>query len=175
MHVVQRGFAYVILGGQGQALGLVNVAKLLGTGGKLAQLGQYGNRLLLLQETLGLAFKSKASLVQIATWNDYGEGTIIEPTVEFGYRYLESLQKHKTRKSGKTFQHTANDLRLPLMLYTVRKQAGSDRKVLADLDTISDLLFASKCNEAKALIAKYQGRIDKPSTAGNVLTTTPEE
>jgi len=127
------------------------------------------------EETLELSMKSEAALVQIATWNDYGEGTIIEPTVEFGYRYLESLQKHKARKSGKTFQHTADDLRLPLMLYTLRKQTGSDRKVLANLDVISDLLFASKCNEAKALIEKYQSRIGEPSPAGNVLTAAPEE
>jgi len=25
-------------------------------------------------------------MVQIATWNDWGEGTGIEPTAEFGYR-----------------------------------------------------------------------------------------
>lgn len=30
--------------------------------------------------------------LQISTWNDYGEGTIIEPTKEFGYRYLTKLQ-----------------------------------------------------------------------------------
>ena len=43
--------------------------------------------------TLEQAIKSKASLIQIATWNDWGEGTIIEPSVEFGYRDLETTQR----------------------------------------------------------------------------------
>ena len=28
---------------------------------------------------------------QIVTWNDFGEGTIIEPTEEFGFDYLVRL------------------------------------------------------------------------------------
>ena len=44
------------------------------------------------QATLDLALE-KTDLVQLVTWNDYGEGTIIEPTFEFEYAYLEILQK----------------------------------------------------------------------------------
>ena len=32
-------------------------------------------------------------MLQISTWNDYGEGTVIEPTQEFGYKYLTALQQ----------------------------------------------------------------------------------
>jgi len=35
---------------------------------------------LTLSESLSQALESKAPLIQIATWNDYGEGTMIEPT-----------------------------------------------------------------------------------------------
>lgn len=45
------------------------------------------------QKTLDQAFQSKAPIIQIATWNDYGEGTVIEPTQEAGHRYLEILQQ----------------------------------------------------------------------------------
>jgi hypothetical protein len=31
----------------------------------------------------------KPSIIQIATWNDWGEGTVVEPSREFGYRDLE--------------------------------------------------------------------------------------
>ena len=51
-------------------------------------------------ETLDLAWQSGCKLIQVATWNDYGEGTIIEPTVNFGYRYLEVLQKRVGGKRG---------------------------------------------------------------------------
>lgn len=31
--------------------------------------------------------------LQVSTWNDFGEGTTIEPTLEYGYRYLTALQQ----------------------------------------------------------------------------------
>jgi MYXO-CTERM domain-containing protein len=37
--------------------------------------------------------KGIGQMVQIATWNDYTEGTMIEPTNEFGYRFLTTLQQ----------------------------------------------------------------------------------
>jgi Glycosyl hydrolase family 99 len=43
--------------------------------------------------TLARALRSGAPLVQIATWNDWGEGTGIEPTREFGFRDLETIQR----------------------------------------------------------------------------------
>ena len=43
-------------------------------------------------DSLDLAIQTGAPLIQIATWNDYGEGTVIEPTRQHGYRDLEALQ-----------------------------------------------------------------------------------
>ncbi|HEY3668212.1 MAG TPA: hypothetical protein VGL19_19550, partial [Polyangiaceae bacterium] len=37
--------------------------------------------------------KNAGKVLQIATWNDYSEGTMIEPSNEFGYRFLTTLQK----------------------------------------------------------------------------------
>jgi hypothetical protein len=37
--------------------------------------------------------KSGAPIVQIATWNDYGEGTGIEPTAERGLRDLDFIMR----------------------------------------------------------------------------------
>jgi hypothetical protein len=35
----------------------------------------------------------KLPLVQIVTWNDHAESTAIEPTREFGTRYLEKTRR----------------------------------------------------------------------------------
>ncbi|HSY76357.1 MAG TPA: hypothetical protein VK890_05845, partial [Bacteroidia bacterium] len=43
--------------------------------------------------SLDNAQKSNMDGIQIATWNDYSEGTIIEPTVEFGFASLDTIQK----------------------------------------------------------------------------------
>ena len=45
-----------------------------------------------LRETLSRAMTNATDFIQVATWNDYGEGTIIEPTREYGFRELESVQ-----------------------------------------------------------------------------------
>jgi len=46
------------------------------------------------EKTLDLAINFGINYIQVATWNDYGEGTMIEPTKEFGYSFLTSLQKN---------------------------------------------------------------------------------
>jgi hypothetical protein len=55
--------------------------------------------------TLDMAFRSNCELIQLVTWNDYGEGTMIEPTLEFGYRYLEIIQQRQKQEHGGFF-HT---------------------------------------------------------------------
>lgn len=44
-------------------------------------------------ESLDRAMKSGAPIVQVATWNDYGEGTEIEPTTRRGLDDLEAIQR----------------------------------------------------------------------------------
>ncbi len=107
-------------------------------------------------ETLRLASKSNARLVQIATWNDYGEGTMIEPTRAHGYRYLETLQQHKQAQSGKAFPFAPADLRLPIMLYELRKQRAGEKAVAKKLDRVSELLFSAKCSQARELLREYR-------------------
>ena len=44
-----------------------------------------------LADSLDQALRSGAPIVQIATWNDYGEGTVVEPTAGRGHRDLELI------------------------------------------------------------------------------------
>jgi len=46
-----------------------------------------------MEESLEFALRSGSPIVQVATWNDYGEGTVIEPTAEHGHRYLEIIMR----------------------------------------------------------------------------------
>jgi len=104
-------------------------------------------------ETLDLALNSKAQVIQIATWNDYGEGTVIEPTRGHGYRYLEQLQRLK--KAG-----SVADLRLPVMLYQLRKRGGD----AAELDRAAALLFASKNSQAETALATISAKLGKQAS-----------
>ncbi len=99
-------------------------------------------------ETLDLAQKSKSQIIQIATWNDYGEGTVIEPTKAAGYRYLEHVQKHTQIRLA----FGPDDLRLPVMLYQLKKQQSQNSARIAELKQATDLLFAGECNKARLIL-----------------------
>ncbi len=68
------------------------------------------------ETTLDKAFDSDVDYIQLATWNDYGEGTMIEPTMEFGYDFLKMLQS----KLGTT--RTQADFDIAVRLYDLRKK-----------------------------------------------------
>lgn len=98
-----------------------------------------------MRETLQAAMEGPWPVVQLVTWNDYGEGTVIEPTHEDGYDALEAVQEARRKELGEKFAFTAADLRLPAQLYKLRKQGVVPA---AELDRISRLLGEGKCAEA---------------------------
>lgn len=96
--------------------------------------------------SLNHAIASKAPLIQIATWNDWGEGTCIEPTVEFGYRDLELLQQTRRKHIQPGFTAQTQDLRLPLALLRLRQLKTHPQ---AKLDAIASDLAAGRMLPAK--------------------------
>jgi len=90
------------------------------------------------QLTLGAALAAKPDVIQLATWNDYGEGTVLEPNRVRGYGPLETLQAAR-RQLDPTFPYTAADLRLPLAVYQKRQAPGVDPKAL---DAVDEALLA---------------------------------
>ncbi|HZT44417.1 MAG TPA: glycoside hydrolase family 71/99-like protein [Chthonomonadaceae bacterium] len=106
-------------------------------------------------QTLERALLSRASIVQLVTWNDWGEGTMIEPSVEYGYRDLEITQRLRRKRADPAFAYTAQDLRLPIQLYLQRKKAHGDPARRAKLDKVSQLLFAGHIDRAKVLLKGY--------------------
>jgi acetyl esterase/lipase len=113
-------------------------------------------------ETLGRALKGNSRVVQVATWNDYGEGTVIEPAWNNGYRFVEALQK--SRPGGR---FAPSDLRLPAELYQLRKRSGPK----ADLDRAAELLFAGKTGEAVRLLATVRRKLEEGPA---VFAETPD-
>jgi acetyl esterase/lipase len=106
-------------------------------------------------ETLDRAMQSGSKLIQIATWNDYGEGTGIEPTLNQGYRYLDRL--HGVLRPGQA----AADLRLPAELYRLRKRGGD----AGELDAAAGKLFAGDVAGGASLIAKVKAAVEDGGAA----------
>jgi hypothetical protein len=101
-----------------------------------------------LNQTMSLAntYTNSIDMLQIATWNDYGEGTMIEPTLEFGYTFLVKLQQY----TGVSY--TEDDLKQVTRYYKLRKQYPSDAVIKAKLNQVYKYFAALQISDAVALM-----------------------
>ena len=104
------------------------------------------NNIQTLEETLTLTDEYPVDFIQLITWNDFGEGTMVEPTLEFGYSFLEKIQNY----TGVTY--TKNDLEIPYKLYVLRKKYKNDPKMQIILKRVYQLIFTLNLDHAKAII-----------------------
>lgn len=86
------------------------------------------------QETLRRSITNRSTFVQIVTWNDFGEGTIVEPTVEFGFRDLGVIQDQRRTFIDPSFAYTTNDLNLAFQIYSLRRANANNTAATAELN-----------------------------------------
>lgn len=84
--------------------------------------------------------------LQLATFNDFGEGTMLEPTVETGFDYLEQIQDYTGVSYG------VEELELVFKLYRLRKSNVGNAAVQAQLDQASADLAALEVSDARAIL-----------------------
>jgi hypothetical protein len=89
-----------------------------------------------LRETLRRGMTNSSSIVQVVTWNDFGEGSMVEPTQEFGYRDLAILQDYRRLYLDPGFNRHTNDLAAALRFYNARRRASTNSAEGAKLDAI---------------------------------------
>lgn len=93
---------------------------------------------------LELAIEARPPMIQLATWNDWGEGTAIEPSREFGYRDLETIHRAVGAPTPARGDETRS-LRLPLRLLQARRDEAADP---GKLDAIAIQLATGSVIEA---------------------------
>ena len=81
--------------------------------------------------------------------HDFGEGTMIEPTQEFGYSFLEIIQ------SFTGVSYTKNALEYIYKLYQLRKNYEGDTEMQASLDTAFDHLVKLELAEAEDILDAF--------------------
>ena len=91
-------------------------------------------------------YNNDVDIVQLATWNDYGEGTMFEPTQEFGYTFLVRLQQY----TG--VPYTEADLKQVIRFYNLRKQYSNDAAIKSKLDQVYKYFAALQISNAVALM-----------------------
>ncbi|MBI5928013.1 MAG: hypothetical protein HY862_01785 [Chloroflexi bacterium] len=105
--------------------------------------------------TLQMALDQNPDVIQLITWNDYGEGTIIEPTQEFGYQYLAKLQDVRRVFDGADFAFTADQLELPLRLFNLRKAHVGDADINANLNEAFTQMIVGEITPAVTILDRY--------------------
>jgi hypothetical protein len=101
-------------------------------------------------------FKSNLDFLQLATWNDFGEGTIFEPTVENGYKFLVRIQQY----TGVPYNE--NDLKNVHRLFTLRKKYLNDAGKQSQLNTAFNHFVALRLSDAVAVMNSVDGGTPPP-------------
>ncbi len=109
-----------------------------------------------LTNTLQRALTNNSALVQVVTWNDYGEGTIVEPTLDYGYRDLGIIQNFRRQYLDTNFSYHTNDLATALRFYNLRKQYGTSAPIAAELDRIFTNIVSGKLSTANQRVAAIE-------------------
>jgi hypothetical protein len=113
-----------------------------------------------LTTTLTRALTNNSAIVQLVTWNDYGEGTILEPTqaggeptTRYGFADLGIIQNLRRQYLDAAFPYHTNDLALALRLYNLRTQYAGNQTVGAELNRIFTNLVTGKLSTANVQLA----------------------
>jgi glycoprotein endo-alpha-1,2-mannosidase len=77
---------------------------------------------------------NNSAMVHVVTWNDFGEGTMVEPTLDYGYRDLGIIQNFRRQYIDPNFSYTTNDLSTAYRFYNLRKQYGTNAAISAELN-----------------------------------------
>ena len=97
---------------------------------------------------LNKLFQPNLDMLQLATFNDYGEGTMFEPTVETGFNYLHQIQLYTGVSYG------TDELELIYELYLARKKYAADAGRQSQLDQVVSYLAILQVDDARSLLSQ---------------------
>jgi hypothetical protein len=101
-----------------------------------------------LRETLSRGMTNSSFMVQVVTWNDFGEGSMVEPTQEYGYQDLGIIQDFRRQYLEPGFNRHANDLAMAFRFYNLRRHSLTNIIVSAELDSIFTNLVSGNLDVA---------------------------
>jgi Glycosyl hydrolase family 71 len=102
----------------------------------------------ILRETLSRGLTNSSAIVQIVTWNDFGEGSMVEPTHEYGSRDLGIIQDFRRQYLQPDFSLNTNDLTMAFRFYNLRRQFLTNIVASSELDRIFTNIVSGRIEEA---------------------------
>lgn len=103
-----------------------------------------------LDETLALAKNANLDYLQLITWNDFGEGTMFEPTDEFQYSYIEKV------KTFAGVQNSGNQFPQISKLFNLRKQYKGNASVQNKLDQAFNYFVSMQADKAVQILNEIE-------------------
>ena len=100
----------------------------------------------LFKETLEIAKTANVDFIQLITWNDWGEGTAIEPSKDYGFNQLTIVQEFVGIDSN------PSDLELTVKLYQKRKEHKGKELENKKLDQVFYYLISLQLDKARNLL-----------------------
>jgi hypothetical protein len=109
-----------------------------------------------LRETLACGMTNTSAMVQVVTWNDFGEGSMVEPTKEYGYRDLGIIQDFRRQYLEPGFPAHTNDLAMAFRLYNLRRQSSTNPVITAELDCIFTNIISGRIDTANRQLMQLE-------------------
>ncbi|WP_017731115.1 glycoside hydrolase family 71/99-like protein [Nafulsella turpanensis] len=108
----------------------------------------YSNEGETLRKTLRKAQEHDLDYIQLVTWNDFGEGTVIEPTLEDEYLFLEIIQEFTGVPYGRA------ELELIYQYFLKKKALQGNEEAEEKLEQVFQYLVTLKVEQAKELLSQ---------------------
>jgi glycosyl hydrolase family 71 len=124
----------------------------------------------ILRDTLSRALTNSSAMAQIVTWNDYGEGTVVEPTAEYGFRDLGIIQDLRRQYLDAGFAYHTNDLALPARLYKLRHESASNAVSSAELDRVFTNIISGNLAAAGDQLKKLESKLPPETSKATAKT-----
>jgi hypothetical protein len=115
------------------------------------------------RQTLSRALGNNSALAMVVTWNDFAEGTMVEPTVEYGFRDLGIIQDERRLHLESKFPYQTNDLAVPLRLYNLRRQCADDAVLAPRLDRVFAEIVAGELETARTELNQLESTMPRKS------------
>jgi len=116
----------------------------------------------ILRMTLSRAMTNRSAMVQVVTWNDFGEGTMVEPTTEYGYRDLGIIQDCRRQYLDPGFSYRTNDLALATRLYRLRRAATTNAVLNTSLDEVFSSIVNNNLTSAQSQLTLLESNVTAP-------------
>jgi hypothetical protein len=81
---------------------------------------------------------------------------MVEPSVPFGYRDLETVQRLRRAAGDATLFFTPEGLRLPYRLFLLRRRQAGRPQLKARLDTVADFLATGSVSNARKALDRIE-------------------